>query len=57
MFRVGFVAEAYPRFIIPTVVQFQSSSPSGITKTLFTNQNKLEFYDRMVDFIQTLFFK
>ncbi|XP_005187643.1 actin-related protein 10 [Musca domestica] len=52
--KFGFAAEAYPRKIIPTEVILSSS---GETKHLFDYGDKLEFYDQMVDFLQTIFFK
>lgn len=52
--RFGFAAEAYPRKILPTEVILSSN---GKTKYLFDYADKLEFYDQMVDFLQTIFFK
>lgn len=54
-FRLGFVAEPYPRSIIPT--QIISGTSPTTSKSLFKYNNELEFYDQIVDFIQTLFFK
>lgn len=54
-FRLGFVAEPYPRSIIPTEI-ISGTSPTT-SKSLFNYTNQLEFYDQVVDFIQTLFFK
>ncbi|XP_013108584.1 actin-related protein 10 [Stomoxys calcitrans] len=52
--KFGFAAEAYPRKILPTEVILSSN---GKTKNLFDYEDKLEFYDQMVDFLQTIFFK
>lgn len=54
-FRLGFVAESYPRSIIPTEI-IAGTSPTT-TKSLFDYKNELNLYDQVVDFIQTLFFK
>lgn len=56
MRRLGFVAEPYPRSIIPTEYVISGSSPTT-SKPLFKYTNELELYDQVVDFIQTLFFK
>lgn len=53
--RLGFVAEPHPRSIIPTEI-ISGTSPTT-SKSLFKYTNELEFYDQVVDFIQTLFFK
>lgn len=52
---MGFFAEPYPRSIIPTQI-IAGTSPTT-TKNLFSNKSNTEFYDQVVDFIQTLFFK
>ncbi|XP_075157327.1 actin-related protein 10 [Haematobia irritans] len=52
--KFGFAAEAYPRKILPTEVILSSN---GKTKNLFDYEDKQEFYDQMVDFLQTIFFK
>lgn len=54
-FRLGFVAEPYPRSIIPTEI-VSGTSPTT-SKSLFKGSTELEFYDQVVDFVQTLFFK
>lgn len=53
--RLGFVAEPFPRSIIPTEV-ISGSSPTT-SKPLFKYTSELELYDHVVDFIQTIFFK
>lgn len=55
IFRLGFVAEPYPRSIVPTEL-ISGTSPTT-SKSLFSYKDSLEFYDQVVDFIQTLFFK
>lgn len=51
-FRLGFVAEAHPRFIVPTEVEV-----GGEDKSPFCYESQTELYDQFVDFIQNLFFK
>lgn len=53
--RLGFIAEPYPRSIIPTEL-ISGTSPTT-SKSLFSYDTELQFYDQVVDFIQTLFFK
>lgn len=52
---MGFVAEAYPRSIIPTEI-VSGTSPST-SKSLFSYKTHLELYDQVVEFIQMMFFK
>lgn len=49
------MAESYPRSIIPTEI-ISGTSPTT-SKSLFNYTDQLQFYDQVVDFIQTLFFK
>lgn len=53
-YRLGFAAEAYPRKIIPSEVIL---SVNGKTKNIFDYEDKLEFYDQIIEFLQTIFFK
>lgn len=53
--RLGFVADPYPRAIIPTEIM-SGTSPTTV-KNLFSYNTKDELYDQVVDFVQTLFFK
>lgn len=55
IFRLGFVADPYPRAIIPTEI-ISGTSPTTV-QSLFTPGTKDELYDRVVDFVQMLFFK
>ncbi|XP_037808235.1 actin-related protein 10 [Lucilia sericata] len=52
--KLGFAAEAYPRKIIPSEVIL---SVNGKTKNIFDYEDKLEFYDQIIEFLQTIFFK
>lgn len=52
--RLGFAADSYPRFIIPTEIY---NVEKKATKKLFEYKSKTELYEQMVEFIQKLFFK
>ncbi|XP_022210409.2 actin-related protein 10 [Drosophila obscura] len=52
--KLGFAGEAYPRKVMPTEVVLTTT---GKTKRLFDYEQKEEFYDQIVDFLQTIFFK
>lgn len=52
--KLGFAADSYPRFIIPTETY---DVDTKTTKKLFDYSSKTELYERMVEFIQKLFFK
>lgn len=54
-FRLGFVADPYPRAIIPTEVM-SGTSPTTVNN-LFSYRSNAELYDQVVDFLQMLFFK
>lgn len=52
--KVGFAAEAFPRFIIPSDVYISST---GKLKRLYDYDKSNELYDQIVDFFQTVFFR
>lgn len=52
--RLGFAADSYPRFIIPTETY---DVDSKTTKKLFDYETRTQLYEQMVEFIQKLFFK
>lgn len=52
--RVGFAADAYPRYIIPS--ELRDPSTNTVTN-LFDTKSADKFYERMLDFVQNLFFK
>lgn len=54
-FRLGFVADPYPRSIIRTET-ITSTSPTT-SRPLFRCNTKEETYDQIVEFVQMLFFK
>lgn len=53
-YRLGFAAEAYPRKIIPSEVIL---SENGKINNIFDYKDSIDFYDHVVDFLQTIFFK
>ncbi len=54
IYRLGFAADSYPRFIIPTEIYDVEKKTS---KKLFDYQSRTQLYEHMVEFIQKLFFK
>lgn len=56
-FRLGFASDSYPRFIIPTE---NYDINTGKSSKLFNNDISMDsskFYEEMVDFVQSIFFK
>lgn len=53
--KLGFAAEAHPRFIIPSAVC--GALESNVPKKLFNYANVTELYDQIVEFLQKIFFK
>lgn len=54
IFRLGFAAEAYPRYIIRTEV---NDTKTGLQRNIFDYTDEQDFYDTVVAFIEELFFK
>jgi len=54
LYRLGFAAESFPRFIIPTEI---NNNDKNITQNLFIYKTLTELYDNVVNFFQKLFFK
>lgn len=53
---MGFAAEAYPRYIIKSVVN-ETTKQEGVQRNIFDYTDDQHFYDTVVSFIEEIFFK
>lgn len=51
---MGFAADPYPRYIIPSELR---NPTTGVVSNLFDEKTPDQFDERMLDFVQDLFFK
>lgn len=56
LFRLGFAAEAYPRYIIRSEVN-DTKQDGGGQRNIFDYTDDQQFYDTVVSFIEEIFFK